>query len=97
MLPITNHRVIHVPHSLATLAAIVALITAIGWKSSAPDPERTAATPAQTVGVERSADSAADSATESAANAARPASGSGEQRPSVSGLLPLVLPSISGR
>jgi len=37
MLPVTRHKSFHVPHSLATCAAIVALITAIGWQSSGDD------------------------------------------------------------
>ena len=31
MLPITNHRVLHVPHSLAVGAAIVGLFVALSW------------------------------------------------------------------
>lgn len=31
MLPITNHRVLHVPHSLAIGAAVVGLTVALSW------------------------------------------------------------------
>jgi hypothetical protein len=31
MLPITNHRVLHVPHGLAIGAAVVGLVVALNW------------------------------------------------------------------
>lgn len=37
MLPVTAHKSFHIPHTLATLAAIVALITAMGWETSGDD------------------------------------------------------------
>jgi hypothetical protein len=90
MLPITKRRIIHVPHSLATLAAIVALATATGWNAAPSDVvERTGASPAAAVSAERAADSASEPATGT--------DSPGDRRPSVSGLLPLVLPSVSGR
>jgi hypothetical protein len=90
MLPITKRRVIHVPHSLATLAAIVALATALGWNAASSDVgDRTAASPSGAAPAERAADTASEPAT--SADSHR------DRRPSVSGLLPLVLPSVSGR
>lgn len=38
MLPITNHRVLHIPHSLAIGAAVVGLVVALSWdRPQAPD------------------------------------------------------------
>lgn len=92
MLPITKRRVIHVPHSLATLAAIVALVTAMGWNAASSDfADRTATSPRAAASPERTADSATEPVTD--ADSASP----GDRRPSVSGLLPLVLPSVPGR
>lgn len=91
MLPITNHRTIHVPHSLATLAAIVALITALGWNSI--DGRRPAADASESAHEVRTAirGTPTDDG-ESRGGAARDhadRNGSG-----LSGLLPLVLPSV---
>lgn len=91
MLPITNQRVIHVPHSLATLAAIVALVTALSWESDPAHADRTAAMPARPTPVEH----APEAPTEATGTSAR--AGAGEEARSVSGLLPLVLPSVTGR
>lgn len=91
MLPITNQRVIHVPHSLATLAAIVALITALSWTSDPADADRTAATPDRPAPVEHAPKAPA----EAGGTTAR--AGAGDEARSVSGLLPLVLPSVTGR
>jgi len=93
MLPITNHRSFHVPHSLATAAAIVALVTAIGWNASG----------SESTDVERAADSLGrmtSTTVEHVEPAADPAvsagSGSGDADSGVlSGLLPLVLPNLA--
>lgn len=93
MLPITNHRTIHVPHSLATLAAIVALITALGWNSvDGGRPTADASGPAAGEAHTTVRGTATDDA-ESGGRASqdRPdGNGSG-----LSGLLPLVLPSVT--
>ena len=31
MLPITNHKVVHVPHALAVIAALIGLVAALSW------------------------------------------------------------------
>lgn len=94
MLPITNRRGIHIPHSLATAAAIVALLTALTWDAS----ERIGAEPQPTAGnvdlVAPVGRQDSDAQSESA-GAARSGAKNGETG-ALSGLLPLVLPSISG-
>lgn len=93
MLPITNHRGFHIPHSLATAAAIVALVTALGWDASGTEAAGVESTGALSR-VSSVAPTEKDLADESAP-AARP--GRVDCEPGVlSGLLPLVLPSVSG-
>ena len=92
MLPITNHRTVHVPHSLATLAAIAALVTALGWNSveggsstaEAPDPARE-----MQASLHETATGDEEAGRASAGGSAERA-GAG-----LSGLLPLVLPSVT--
>jgi hypothetical protein len=91
MLPITSRRVIHVPHSLATLAAILALVTAMGWDFASSDIDRTAASPAPAGTLEQASEPVAKTGDRTD----RSDPGTGQR--SVSGLLPLVLPSLSGR
>ena len=38
MLPVTRRKVIHIPHSLALVTAVAALIIAIGWTAGSSDP-----------------------------------------------------------
>jgi len=86
MLPITNQRVVHVPHSLATLAALVALILALSWDtdgagrlgSAAEGDAAAPVTAPQTVSERREAEHDREGGT-------------------VSLLLPLVLPGGSSR
>ncbi|MEM7054382.1 MAG: hypothetical protein AAF446_07510 [Pseudomonadota bacterium] len=37
MLPITNHKVVHVPHALAVIAALIGLVAALSWDYHAND------------------------------------------------------------
>lgn len=94
MLPITNRRGIHIPHSLATAAAIVALLTALGWDASE---QIGAEAPSAADGMEQiTVTSQPDNdAQNEAAGGAHAGAGNGEAG-ALSGLLPLVLPSISG-
>lgn len=94
MLPITNQRAFHIPHSIATVAAIVGLITALSWDVSGNE-----ASGGDVAGI--SIDHVASIPAQDAdptVEAHEPAGQGGRERePGVlSGLLPLVLPSISG-
>lgn len=94
MLPITNHKAFHIPHSLATAAAIVALVTALGWNASdsaSAGPNAAGSTLDQVTSV-ASRDAKAPGDTP----ASPPAAGTECEPGVLSGLLPLVLPSISG-
>lgn len=99
MLPITtHHRGFHIPHTLALAAAAVALVAALGWNVSAPEPvEETWAG-----GVEASLTREAQEADPEPTEAARESGGACTGGRSclsepISGLLPLVLPSRAGR
>ena len=39
MLPITNHKVVHVPHALALIAALIGLAAALSWDYHANEKE----------------------------------------------------------
>ncbi|HKL53327.1 MAG TPA: hypothetical protein VJ902_05165 [Wenzhouxiangellaceae bacterium] len=94
MLPITNQRSFHIPHSIATAAAIVGLITALSWDVSGNE-----VSGSSTEGVSLDqATSISAQEEKRAGEAPVPArAGGAETEPGVfSGLLPLVLPSISG-
>ena len=98
MLPITNQRAFHIPHSLATVAAIVATIVALatplGWDESGNPIADTDVGGSALDQVTSSSSLDADTP----ADPQKPAStGGADCEPGVlSGLLPLVLPSISG-
>jgi len=94
MLPVTNHKAFHIPHSLATAAAIVALVTALGW--SASDNESNAAQAAGGPLDQVTSVATPDAKAPSDAPAASPTGGSDCEPDVLSGLLPLVLPSVSG-
>lgn len=94
MLPITNQRAFQIPHSIATAAAIIGLITALSWDVSGNEvsgPSTEGALLDQ---------AASSSAHETKPDGNRPAPtrvGGTETEPGAfSGLLPLVLPSIQG-
>jgi hypothetical protein len=94
MLPITNQRAFHIPHSIATVAAIVGLITALSWDVSGDEAGEFGASG---VSLDQ-ATSVSAQETEPSGEAPAPVRAAGvESEPGVfSGLLPLVLPSISG-
>lgn len=94
MLPITNHRAFHIPHSIATAAAILGLVAALGWDVSGPevDEMNAAGDTLERVG----SIAAQDADTPEEAPAPRRAGGAETDPGTFSGLLPLVLPSISG-
>lgn len=100
MLPITNHRVIHIPHSLATLAAIAAVVTALSWDRSDPGAGRESVQTATEHGVIASrADTAGRETVQDTGRQARDESGSGDCAcgGGLSNLLPLVLPGAPHR
>lgn len=88
MLPITHHRAFHVPHSLATVAAIAALVTALSWQPGKPEITAQGDTEAA-----ESSEIAVHSEPAPSESAAKPRRGGG-QAPgtALSDLLPLVLP-----
>lgn len=96
MLPITHQRVFHIPHSLATLAAIAALVTALTWDRA---DDGTDAVELRAAG--ESSVLSAGATTETVSEKAEQSAGSVEcHRCSGSGLsnlLPLVLPGVSTR
>ena len=100
MLPITQHRVFHIPHSLATIAAIAAVITALNWSAAdeagmGGELQATKDTATLPTGqAEADLPDADDSkpAREAASVECRYCAGSG-----LSGLLPLVLPGAPSR
>ncbi len=98
MLPITHQRVFHIPHSLATLAAIAALITALSWNpvDDAEPAEMRAAGETSVISAGQAASAAPEQVSESAEPPARvdcrSCAGTG-----LSNLLPLVLPGMSTR
>jgi len=99
MLPVTSHKSFHVPHSLATAAAIAALITALGWEDSGGDRPAVAPGPqAEVTGarIQRPGDEQPEN--DDAAARARAGTESCEaacDRNSLSELLPLVLPGLA--
>ncbi|HMB38640.1 MAG TPA: hypothetical protein VKO85_06145 [Wenzhouxiangellaceae bacterium] len=92
MLPITNQRPFHIPHSIATIAAIVGLITALSWDVSG---DKTSRLSTADVYLEEAIPVSAQEA-EVSGQAPAPARVGGTEPNTFSGLLPLVLPSISG-
>lgn len=94
MLPITNQRAFHIPHSIATAAAVIGLIASLSWDVSDND---TAMPDAAGVTLDHVTSMTAPKA-ESPGEAPSPTrTGATEAEPGgFSGLLPLVLPSISG-
>lgn len=109
MLPITHHRIVHVPHSVALIAALVALIAALGLQEPepvAPDSE-TAVPQLATAPAEQDQDRIGDRDRAGTANVPErprvPQSAPREPRPRarggnlVSELIPLVLPGAADR
>jgi len=98
MLPITKHRVFHIPHSLATLAAIAAVMTALSWdrpdRIAQTGEARPAAEQAMIAGGSDAAgpEPTPDAPEESGVSDCSRCTGGG-----LSGLLPLVLPGASTR
>ncbi len=97
MLPITRHKSFQIPHSLATCAAIIALIAAMSWETSADDISTVRASSADESRIEaaqaqeqQSTDKPERSVRASAAECDQTCNGN-----SLSKLLPLVLPSLS--
>ncbi len=90
MLPITNHRVLHIPHGLAIGAAIVGLIVALSWdRPQATDHAATASPPMITIEDDR--DDAADK------RVPGPGGDDPRGREMLPGFGPLVLPLAPGR
>lgn len=94
MLPITNHREFHIPHSIATAAAILGLIAALGWDVFGAGADPVIASGSTLEQVNSITAQEAEPANETPAPGRAVAD---DCEPGVlSGLLPLVLPSISG-
>ncbi|MBL36914.1 MAG: hypothetical protein CMP07_00740 [Xanthomonadales bacterium] len=94
MLPITNQRAVHIPHSIATAAAIIGLIAALSWDVSGNEATRP---DAAGVALDHVASISAQEPEAPGEKPAQPRSGASDAEPGTfSGLLPLVLPSISG-
>lgn len=94
MLPITNQRAIHVPHSIATAAAIIGLIAALSWDVSYNEADRP---DAAGIALDHVASISAQEPEAPGETPSPQRSGASEGEPGTfSGLLPLVLPSISG-
>lgn len=94
MLPVTRQRARHIPHSVATTAAILGLITALGWDVSHTENNALHATRGpldhNSLGIRRESPSLKEAPEPTRV-------GRGECDPDVlSGILPLVLPSLSG-
>lgn len=101
MLPVTSHKSFHIPHSLATAAAIAALITALGWETSGDDSTRIETSPIAATRAEAGMTPPQRTQHESATEDATARTGRGKcaggcDRDSFSELLPLALPSLSG-
>lgn len=94
MLPITTQRSFHIPHSLATAAALLGLVAAFSMDPSDPKASRLSATneALDHVGAVKAAQ--AEPATETQKPV--PADANDYERGVFSGLLPLVLPGLSG-
>ena len=92
MLPITNHRVLHVPHSLAIGAAIVGLFVALSWdRPQVTDPAPSMAGSSTTITIE-------DERSEPLEKAApRPGRETPHSREILPSFGPLVLPFSPGR
>jgi|GEM_PF-1964558 len=93
MLPITNQRAFQIPHSIATVAAIAGLITALSWDVSGDE-----ASGLSTAGVslDQTAPGSVQETEPAGETPAPPRVGGAEtESGAFSGLLPLVLPSIS--
>ncbi|NKI34063.1 hypothetical protein HFP89_02635 [Wenzhouxiangella sp. XN79A] len=89
MLPITNHRVVHIPHSLAVGAAIVGLVVAMNW-----DRPQDAGEPPPAPAMVTLEDDSGRGLEPAAPGRDRDAPRSGELLP---GFGPLVLPFAPGR
>lgn len=97
MLPITTRRSFHVPHTLAMVAALAALIAAFGWSADEGTPDAEHARVEQIIEADpESTDDAGRAHVDSGAagSDSRPCSlvrGCVQDQPSI--LFPLVLPS----
>jgi len=94
MLPISKRRTIRVPHSLATVAAVLALVTAVGWEATVQNEPETPAHATARDQVESTGQR--DRETEDNRPPARRVSATDNNPGALSRLLPLVLPGTSG-
>ncbi|MDT8448612.1 MAG: hypothetical protein RQ847_00425 [Wenzhouxiangellaceae bacterium] len=100
MLPITHHRIVHVPHGIALIAALVALIAALGWQKSEPVvPEsQTAVSQLATAPAEQDQDRAGTANVPETPRVPQPAPHEPQPRGRggnlISELIPLVLPGV---
>lgn len=91
MLPITNHRVLHIPHGLAIGAAIVGLIVALSWDRPQATDRAAVAPPPPMITIEDDRDDAADK------HVPGPGREDPRGREMLPGFGPLVLPFSPGR
>lgn len=94
MLPITNHKVVHVPHALAVIAALIGLIAALSWDHQSTQSEVTAAPQAMIATDSNDHDELQDAPAEDVAPASgsKPSQPSGGQQWGSNGVFPLFLP-----
>ena len=100
MLPVTPHKTFHVPHSLAMLAALVALITAIGWATSGDNIDIAGSSSAPETPIDAAPEQLEQQPGDGAGRSARAGVAQCERscdRDAPAELLPLVLPSLSRR
>ncbi|MGB0513600.1 MAG: hypothetical protein ACPGJE_02025 [Wenzhouxiangellaceae bacterium] len=98
MLPITtHHRGFHIPHTLALAAAAVALVAALGWNASTPEPVDEPWTGGVRTTLSHESPEAEPEPAETARESHGNCSGRSCLTEPISGLLPLVLPSRAGR
>lgn len=95
MLPITNHKVVHVPHALAVIAALIGLIAALSWDHQSTQSEVTAAPQAMIAKDSKDHDELQDAPAEESDPASNPQQSSqpsGGQQWGSNGVFPLFLP-----
>ena len=100
MLPITNHKVVHVPHALAVIAALIGLIAALSWDHQSTQSEVPTAPQAMIVTESNDNDELQDVPAEGidpASNPQQSSKPSGGQQWGSSGVFPLFLPANQGR
>lgn len=95
MLPVTRHKLVHVPHSLATIAAVVGLVTAIALETPGDDPVSASVSSTPRSGIDSARAQAEPDNAERSVRTSASECKSACERDSLAELLPLVLPRLS--